>query len=206
MPKTPRQALEEALRHPDFEDVTALPNVRVDLRYGTKQNLLNADVYEGFQRAILHGVAAEKFRLASKLLSERFPRLQFLVFDALRPQAAQLVFWDLVKDTPQRIYFADPANGSVHSYGFALDLGLCDAQDGRELDMGTGFDDLTELAQPRLEEELLREGKLQEEQVANRKILRTVMEDAGFLQLPHEWWHYDALPGAEVRAKYQRCE
>ena len=205
MPKTPRQALEEALRHPDFEDVTALPNVRVDLRYGTKQNLLNRDVYEGFQRAILHKIAAAKFRAASQLLAARHPDLRFLIFDALRPQAAQLVFWDLVKDTPRQIYFANPENGSVHSYGFALDLGLCRA-DGEELDMGTGFDDLTDLAQPRLEEDFLRAGKLSKTQLVNRSVLRSVMEDAGFIQLPHEWWHYDALPGAEVRAKYQRCE
>lgn len=205
MANTPRQALEAALRHPDFEDVTALPNVKVDLRYGTKQNILGRDVYGGFQRALLHRIAAEKFRAASSLLREKHPGLFFLIFDALRPQAAQLAFWDLVKDTPQRIYFANPEVGSVHSFGFALDLGLCDAS-GRELDMGTGFDDLTDLAQPKLEEEFLKTGELSQKQLANRKILRGVMEEAGFIQLPHEWWHYDALPGAEVRAGYQRCD
>ncbi len=205
MPKSPRQALEAALLHPDFEDVSDLSHVRVDLRYGSKQNLLKQDVYEGFQRALLHRIAAGKFRRASALLTERRPDLNFLIFDALRPQAAQLVFWELVKNTPQQIYFADPAKGSVHSYGFALDIGLCDAA-GKELDMGTGFDDLTDLAQPRMEEELLRQGRLTQAQAENRKILRSVMTDAGFLQLPHEWWHYDALPGAEVRARYPRCE
>jgi D-alanyl-D-alanine dipeptidase len=205
MPISARQSLEAALLHPDFEDVTTLANVKVDLRYGSKQNLLGRDVYGGFQRALLHKLAAKKFRAASSILALRHPSLKFIVFDALRPQAAQIAFWELVKDTPQRIYFADPANGSVHSYGFALDLGLVDAA-GRELDMATGFDDLSDLAQPRLEEDFLRQGLLSPAQIANRKILRAVMEEVGFLQLPHEWWHYDALPGAVVRASYQRCE
>lgn len=200
-----REALEAALGNPEFEDVSALANVAVSLRYGTKQNLLSRDVYGGFQRAILHKIAAAKFRRASALLAERHPGLKLLVFDALRPQSAQLEFWELVKGTPQQPYFADPARGSIHSYGFAIDLGLADPN-GAELDMGTGFDDLTDLAQPQLEAAFLAQGKLSKTQVENRLILREVMEDAGFIQLPHEWWHFDALPGAQVRASYQRCE
>ncbi len=205
MPNSPREALEAALRNPDYEDVSALANVVVNLRYGTKQNLLSRDVYGGFQRALLHRIAAEKFRAASRLLHARHPDLKFLVFDALRPQTAQREFWRLVKDTPQKIFFADPAKGSIHSFGLALDIGLVDGS-GRELDMGTGFDDLTELAGPRHEEKFLREGKLSASQVGHRLILRSVMQESGFIQLPHEWWHYDALPADEVRGRFPLCE
>jgi len=205
MPNRSRQALEAALHNPEFEDVSSLTNVKVDLRYATKHNLLQKDVYGGFGKALLHRIAAEKFRHASTLLSKRREDLKFLVFDALRPQAAQEEFWRLVKGTPQQQYFADPAKGSIHSYGFAIDLGLID-RNGQELDMGTGFDDLTELAEPRREAELLAAGALNETQIANRLILRSLMQESGFLQLPHEWWHFDALPGNEVRASYQRCE
>jgi len=204
-PNPSRRALETAALNPAFEDISGLANVKVDLRYGSKQNLLGRDVYGGFQRALLHRLAAEKFRTASGLLLARRPDLKFLIFDALRPQAAQVQFWNLVKGTPQEPYFADPANGSLHSYGFAIDLGLL-GSDERELDMGTGFDDLTDLAQPRLEVGNLNAGKLASAQLENRLILRSVMEEAGFLQLPHEWWHFDALPGAQVRASYPRCE
>lgn len=205
MTQTARQALEAALRHPDYEDVGVLPNVRVDLRYGTTQNLLKRDVYGGFQRALLHREAAAKFAAASCLLALRRPDLRFLVFDALRPQTAQKEFWELVKGTPQQPFFADPARGSVHSYGFAIDLGLAD-EHGHELDMGTPFDDLTPLAGPENEPAMLAAGRLAAHQHENRLVLRDVMEEAGFLQLPHEWWHYDALPGAQVRAAYRRCE
>lgn len=198
--ETPFQSLERALSHPDFVDLSDLPNVVVDLRYGTKNNLLQKDVYGGFQRVLLHKVAAEKFKLASLALDKNY---KFIVFDALRPQTAQVQFWNLVKGTAQQPYFSDPAKGSLHSYGFAIDLGLLDAR-GVELDMGTPFDDLTPLAEPKRENEFLSNGQLSQLQWKNRQILRVVMEQAGFSQLPHEWWHYDALPGAEVRARFQR--
>jgi D-alanyl-D-alanine dipeptidase len=205
MGNSARDSLERALRHPDFVDLTHLDNVRVDLRYGTTNNLLGRDVYGGFQRVVLHQMAGEKFRNASDLLRREHPALRFLVFDALRPQAAQLEFWGLVKGTPQQAYFADPAKGSIHSYGFAIDLGLAD-EAGRELDMGTEFDDLSEKAEPRRETELLAKGALTETQVSHRKILRELMVRAGFLSIPHEWWHFDALLPTEVRASFRRVE
>lgn len=200
-----RHALENAARDKEFEDLTELANVRADLRYGTTNNLLGRDVYGGYARVLLHREAAAKFRRASALLAEHHPDLTFIVFDALRPQAAQEAFWALVQGTPQQPYFADPKKGSIHSYGFAIDVGLLDAG-GAELDMGTGFDDLTPLAEPRLEDEFLAKGELSAAQLANRKILRAVMTEAGFLQLPHEWWHFDALPPADVRARFRRVE
>lgn len=201
----PREALERAATQTEFDDLTALPQVKVDLRYGSKNNLLGRDVYGGYQRVLLHREAAVKFRRAAALLAERAPELKFVVFDALRPQAAQIQFWEIVKGTPQQNYFADPAKGSIHSFGFAIDLGLLDAQ-GRELPMGTEFDDLSPLAEPRREEDFLKEGKLKPEEVKNRRLLRSVMEDAGFHSIPHEWWHFDALPPAEVRARFKIVE
>jgi len=205
MLKTPRQALEAAALHPDFSDLSELANVQVDLRYGSTNNLLGIDVYGGYQRVLLHREAAEKFRLASKILSERYPALSFLVFDALRPQAAQIQFWDLVKSTPQQQYFADPSKGSIHSFGFAIDLSLIDTS-GQELNMGTEFDDLSPLAEPKREEEFLRSGKLTSLQLENRLLLRSLMVEAGFIPLPHEWWHFDALPPADVRARFRILE
>jgi D-alanyl-D-alanine dipeptidase len=40
----------------------------------------------------------------------------------------------------------------------------------------------------------------------NRLVLRKAMTEAGFLQLSHEWWHYNALPEPEVRKKYKIIE
>lgn len=205
MLKTPRESLEAAARDPEFVDIGSMSNVSVSLRYGTKQNLLSRDVYGGFQRALMHRLAAEKFKKASALLKSSHPQLKFIIFDALRPQTAQIAFWDLVKGTPQQPFFADPSKGSIHSFGFAIDLSLL-GPDGRELDMGTPFDDLSELAGPNQEERFLATGELSEAQHKNRLILRSTMEGAGFIQLPHEWWHYDAFPANEVRARFRLCE
>ena len=200
----PRKSLEACLAHSDFVNVTPFAGVAVDLRYGTTNNLLGKDVYGGFQQVILHKEAAKKFRVACELLASRY-RGKFLVFDALRPQSAQRAFWDLVKGTPQQPYFADPAKGSIHSFGFAIDLSLQD-ENGQELDMGTAFDELSALAEPRREEEFLASGALSQNQVRNRKLLRSIMQDAGFFSIPHEWWHFDALPPSEVRANYRLVE
>lgn len=179
--------------------------MRADLRYGTARNLLCQNVYGDFQRVLLHREAAEKFLRACNDLAAARPGWSFLVFDALRPQSAQIAFWNLVKGTEQEPYFANPEKGSLHSYGFAIDLTLVNHK-GLVLDMGTDFDDLSDLAQPRYEEKFLQERRLSREQVENRRILRGFMENAGFEQLPHEWWHYDALPGAEVRGRHTRLE
>src|SRR3989344_6610339 len=101
MAMTSREALEAALLNPDFEDLTSLANVKTDLRYGSKQNILNKDIYDGFQRVLLHRTAAAKFRQASPLLAQTYPELWFIVFDALRPPSAQREFWELVRGTPQ---------------------------------------------------------------------------------------------------------
>lgn len=204
--RTPRESLEHALANPIYVDISDWAGVRVDLRYGSVNNLLGRDVYGGFQRALLHKIAAEKFAAALQALQKARPDLEFLVYDALRPRSAQYAFWDLVKNTPQQMYFTDPAKGSVHNHGFALDVGLAAKKSGAELDMGTPFDDLTDLAQPRYEDKFLADGRLHESQRQNRLLLRRIMEGAGFEQLPHEWWHYDALPAPVVRANYPILE
>jgi D-alanyl-D-alanine dipeptidase len=110
-----------------------------------------------------------------------------------------------VKGTARQPYVADPRTGSLHNFGFAIDLSLED-ETGRELDMGTPFDDFTALSRPDQERENKEEGKLSTEQLEHRSILRNVMLKAGFIQLPIEWWHYDALPKEQVKAHYKIVE
>ena len=177
----------------------------IDLRYGSSNNFVGRDLYGEFNRGFLHRIAAEKFALARKNLAVVQPKYKLIVFDALRPRSVQAILWDKVKGTDQEKYVADPKSGSVHNYGFALDLSLVD-ENGRELDMGTPFDSFSPLAQPDLEKKFLAEGKLTEPQLQNRLLLRKTMEEAGFIQLPIEWWHYDALPKQEAKAKYKIIE
>lgn len=164
---------------------------KIDLRYAGSNNFVGRNLYGDFNEAYLHPEAFRKLEAALKMLRSLHPGYGMKIFDALRPRSIQRVLFDFVKGTPQEIYVANPDRGSVHNFGFAVDLTLVD-ESGQELDMGTPFDDFTLLAQPRHEEQFITEGKLTEEQVGNRRLLREVMEAAGFKGISHEWWHFNA--------------
>lgn len=189
----------------NFADVSEISNLRVNLRYASENNFLKRNVYGEFHQCFLHRIAAEKLRKAARELQEERPGWKLLAFDCLRPRSVQTKLFAVVKGTGQQPYVADPRSGSIHNYGFAIDLSLED-ENGRELDMGTGFDDFTPLSQPNREHEFLQAGKLIRNQIEHRLILRKIMLHAGFLQLPIEWWHYDALPREEVTSQYKIVE
>ncbi|MCW6507023.1 M15 family metallopeptidase [Lichenifustis flavocetrariae] len=186
----------------DFVEITPGDGVVLDIRYSTTNNFVGRPIYGGFDRLILHRIAGEKLCRAVTLLNEREPGWKLLVFDGLRPNTIQQIFWDLVRGTPQQIYVGDPAIGSIHGFGLAVDLSLLD-ESGREVDMGTPFDDFTPLAEPRREAAYLATGALTPAQVRHRALLRHVMEAAGFQSLAIEWWHFDALPPEIVRAQFR---
>jgi D-alanyl-D-alanine dipeptidase len=150
-------------------------------------------------------VAAEKLRRAAYELEQVKPGWKLLIFDCLRPRSLQKKLFAAVEGTPRQPYVANPRSGSIHNYGLAIDLSLEDGN-GHEVDMGTKFDDFTPLAQPAREADNLAAGKLSREQVEHRLLLRRVMTAAGFLQLPIEWWHYDALSAAEVKKTFKIVE
>lgn len=203
------ESLKQVETNPDFVDISQYPHVYIDLRYAGINNFMGVNLYGPIYgsggKVFLHKDAAVKLKRAVKLLEKEKPGWSFLIFDALRPRSVQWLMWDKVKDTPKRKYVANPAIGSPHNYGMALDIGLTDGKHG-EVDMGTGFDSFTPIAEPRLEKKYLRMGKLTKQQEANRLVLRRVMTKAGFIQLSHEWWHYNALPEPEIRKKYKIVE
>ncbi len=178
------------------------PTLLVELKYASEDNFMGADVYGDLRTAFLRPSAAQKLKKAHDLLKERHPELRLLIADGFRPRRVQHRMWEIVRDTPMQPYVANPHSGSIHNYGAAVDLTLALA-DGTRLDMGTPIDHFGILAQPREEQRFLREGKLTEEQVANRLILREVMTAAGFIHLPIEWWHFDAFDRATVRSRYE---
>lgn len=188
-----------------FVNLSSIEGVKIDLRYATTRNFMSKNVYGDFRTAFLHREAAAMLARAVQALRRDHPGYALLIFDALRPRSAQRVLWDHVKGTDQERYVANPDRGSMHNYGCAVDLTVVDAV-GKELDMGTGFDVFLPLSQPQLEEKFLASGDLKREHHQNRLLLRSAMLEGGFRQLPHEWWHYDAFSGDEVRARFQIVE
>ncbi|WP_313169084.1 M15 family metallopeptidase [Massilia oculi] len=196
-------ASEDIASSPDFRHLDSIAGIDVDLRYATPNNFVGRDLYSPYDCAWLHVEAAAALERAVAWLAVHAPGLRPLVLDALRPQRVQQQLWDALEGTDLRLYLANPARGSIHSYGMALDITLLDA-DGVELDMGTGFDDMTELSHPALEEGFLLAGQLSEHQLANRRLLREAMLQAGFFGIKTEWWHFDCGDRDLVRATFRR--
>jgi zinc D-Ala-D-Ala dipeptidase len=202
---SPGESMKMLEQNPDYVDLSTIPGVKIELKYATIDNFMGINMYGPFNKAFLHKDAAQKFKKAVEILDKEKPGWHFIIFDALRPHSVQWIMWNKVKNTPQRKYVANAEIGSPHNFGMALDLSLLDAN-GKELDMGTGFDSFSEVSEPQLEGKFLKEGKLTQKQLENRLILRKVMTQAGFIQLSHEWWHYNALPEPEIRRKYKIVE
>ena len=189
----------------NFKEIKPSEEVALDLKYATVDNFMNEDVYKGFHRCFMAPHAYEKFMKACAVLKHQHPHLQFLVWDCLRPRSIQDRFHKHLAGTPFQNYVAAPYPGSLHNFGMAIDLTL-QTKDGQQLDMGTGFDDFRDLAQPKLENQFLASGDLTKEQYQNRLLLRKLLEDQGFKVLEHEWWHFNALPKEQVHGKFIALE
>jgi len=155
------------------------PALRTDLRYATVHNFVGQKMYPASTKeTYLRKPAADALRRVQAELASR--GLGLKVFDAYRPYDVTCRFWELIQDER---YVANPAKGSGHNRGLAVDLTIINLIDGVELNMGTGFDHFSDTAHHsfiNLAEEVLR----------NRKLLKSLMEKQGFKALETEWWHY----------------
>jgi len=187
----------------DVVDVTQVNSrILVNLVYSTNNNFLHEDVYGDLTTCYLRKEAADKLDRAQSLLEKKKKGFSLVVYDGLRPRNVQYKMWRIVK---QPEYVAPPETGSIHNFGAAVDLSIVNDR-GELLDMGTPFDYFGELAQPRYEKRLLKEGRMTKKQIENRELLRGVMKEAGFQVMDSEWWHFDAFPSDEVKRRYKIVE
>jgi D-alanyl-D-alanine dipeptidase len=196
---------EDIASHPDFTPLSSIAGIAVDLRYAGVRNFVGRDLYGRLDCAWLHRLAADGLARAAAQLARAAPGHRVLVLDALRPHRVQVLLWDFLEGTGLQQYVADPARGSIHSFGMALDVTVLDAE-GRELDMGSGFDEMNELSHPRLEASHLASGALTPAQVAHRALLRGAMAAGGFNGIDLEWWHFDMLDRQHVRQHFIRID
>ncbi len=157
----------------------AAPAFDVDhaIAYATAENFTRAKIYAR-PGCYLHQAAAERLQMAIAIARPFGYRLR--IFDAFRPAEAQWILW---RHTPDPNFLADPRRGSPHSRGVALDLTLTNS-DGRELDMGTGFDAFTPLSHHGV-----RDG-IDIDAQRHRLTLLGIMTAAGWDFYCNEWWHY----------------
>jgi D-alanyl-D-alanine dipeptidase len=165
----------------DLVELTALdPTIHLDIRYATADNFLSTPVYRE-ARAFLQRPAAEALVRAQRALATQGYGL--LIHDAYRPWWVTRLFWEATP-VDKREFVADPAKGSRHNRGCAVDLTLYALADGRPVEMPSLYDEMSERAYPGY-----RGGT--PEQRARRDLLRRAMEAQGFRVFASEWWHFD---------------
>lgn len=184
-----------------------IPDAILDIRYATANNFLGANVYGAYNQCYLQPDVARKLQKADSLLKATHTGWRLVLYDCARPVSVQQKMWDILKMPPAEKgkYVSNPAHLSVHNLGAAVDLSLADGT-GKPVDMGTDFDYFGHLAYPFMEAQLVREGKLTENQVKNRQILRAAMKGAGFSGIPHEWWHFNSASRNLLRGKYRKID
>ncbi len=158
------------------------PTIQKEIRYATADNFMKEVLYED-DRCFLLPEAAEMLVRAHRELQKQ--GLGIKVYDCYRPLAVQK---KMFKRFPQPGYVADPAKGSNHNRGAAIDCTIVDAQ-GNELKMPSEYDEFTERAH-------LVYANAPADQIANRELLQKTMLAQGFKSISMEWWHFD-LPDAK---------
>lgn len=196
-----KQWVEYAKADTNLVEITNMKGLRMDLRYGSFNNVTGHDMYCGIQRAFIHKDGLAKLRRALKLIEKEMPGAQLVIFDAARPMYAQGVLKAAVVGTPYSDYVSSGKTGGLHNYGLALDLSLTD-ENGDLLDMGTDFDSFERCAGEVGEADALQSGRLTQQQIDNRNKLRSIMKRAGWVSLSSEWWHFNAYTRSYTKEHY----
>jgi zinc D-Ala-D-Ala dipeptidase len=162
----------------DLVDVTnIIPGIVLDIRYATTNNFTGQKLYP-VARCCLRKEAAESLKAVQEELKGM--GLALKIFDGYRPLSVQKKMWAICSNPD---FVADPAKGSRHNRGAAVDLTLIKL-DGTELPMPTAFDDFTEKAHRKYM-------NLPADAIKNRALLERVMQEHEFVGLGTEWWHFD---------------
>ena len=180
-------------RKPDLVELRTLEEtLHLDIRYATSNNFVGRPVYPE-ARAFLQRPAAVALVRAHRCLREK--GFGLLIFDGYRPWSITKLFWEVVSPD-QREFVADPAKGSKHNRGCAVDLSLFDLATGVEVEMPSAYDEMSERSYPSYQ------GGSAAARAA-RETLRSAMEKEGFRVEPNEWWHFNyrdwaAYPIADI--------
>jgi D-alanyl-D-alanine dipeptidase len=160
---------------------TVDPTIVIDLRYGAANNIAGRALYPPEMTALVRPEVAQRLVVAQAFLRRYGYGLK--IWDAYRPKSVQLQLWQASR---MNDYVADPAtiNGSLHSWGLAVDATLVDTRN-QPVSMPTDFDDFTPAAMWHYQgaDPLIR---------AHLTLLQCAMRDAGFYGLRTEWWHFTA--------------
>lgn len=169
--------------HPDKELIDikkAIPDITLDIRYATTNNFMKEVMYDEARAFARKPVVAKLKKIQAELRKQGYG---LKIYDAYRPYAITQAFY---KKASNKNFVADPAKGSKHNRGCAVDLTLIDYQSKKEVRMPTPYDSFSPAAAANYE-------KLTPQVIRNRDFLIKTMEAHGFRVLSNEWWHYDFI-------------
>ena len=157
-----------------------IPGIKLDIRYATTNNFTKEKIYN-LARAYARKPVAESLKKAQA----EFNKLGYgiKVFDAYRPYAATVKFYEVYRDTT---YVASPYRGSRHNRGCAIDMTIFNLKTGDDLPMPTEYDSFRKEAWPStpVKDPVIKK---------NRELIISVMEKHGFKVNGSEWWHFDFI-------------
>jgi D-alanyl-D-alanine dipeptidase len=177
MPKELIQGLEK----PELVSLGAADaRIRLDIRYANDRNFLGTPIYDRPRAYMQRDAAAALKRALDSLWAQGYG---LLIHDAYRPWRVTWIFWEA---TPRdkRDFVADPAKGSRHNRGCAVDLTLYDRKTGKPVEMPSLYDEMSERSSPGYAGGTVEQRRL-------RDLLRREMEKQGFKVFSIEWWHFD---------------
>lgn len=156
----------------------AIPNIKLDIRYATKNNFMKQVMYKQ-ARAFARKPVVESLKKIQRELNKKGYGLK--IFDGYRPYAITVEFYKKASD---KNFVANPAKGSKHNRGCAVDLTLIDLKTGKEVAMTTPYDSFSAAAAANYE-------PVSAEVKKNRDLLIATMKKYQLNVLDNEWWHYD---------------
>ncbi len=165
-----------------------------DMKYATYDNFLKEKVYDCADCLVRYKTAKQLIKANTEFKKQGY-RIQF--FDCYRPLDIQKKMWKIF---PDKRYVANPAKGSNHNRGTAVDITLVNNL-GKKLPMGTKFDFFGRKAHHAYL-------NFSEEIITNRKLLKQTMIHNGFWAITSEWWHYNLNQSNvyNVSNKKTKCE
>jgi D-alanyl-D-alanine dipeptidase len=155
-------------------------SLHLDIRYAASNNFVGKPVYKE-ARAFLQRPAAEALVYVNNKLKSLGYGL--LIFDGYRPWSVTKLFWDMTP-TENKKFVANPKDGSRHNRGCAIDLSLYEIASGKEVQLTSQYDEMSERSYPGYTGGTIEQRKL-------RDLLRSKMEANGFTVYEFEWWHFD---------------
>ncbi|MDC3252843.1 M15 family metallopeptidase [Crocinitomicaceae bacterium] len=177
----------------------------IDLRYATENNFIGMVLYDTLNQLYLQKDVIQRLMRCQDYLDSLHYGIRLKIFDGVRPLEVQRKMWtsmDTIPPIERGKFVSNPKFGSVHNFGAAVDLTICDSL-GNDLDMGAGYDDFRTIAFPVKEAYFLKTGALSKKQYENRKLLRSTMKLQGFSSIPSEWWHFNAYPRREAQDRFE---